>query len=225
MTRLPYTFWFWHLTETGDLKWRQGDWDTRSIVKGLKEEPFKGRFEITIKGVRRTYTTANIEQFVAILMPFLGRKLREEIDGKISIVPVPNSGMALGVKGTFRCVELAQMVANGFGDDATVVPAIRWDEPREKAHKNKGYRHPDQFEPHMRLVKNPSDQVVLFDDVVTSGSQMIAAARFLTDKGFPPVRGLAVAHATKVQNDHPFLHKQEDELVLDREVFDFDDDL
>jgi orotate phosphoribosyltransferase len=75
----------------------------------------------------------------------------------------------------------------------------------------------------MRLFEKPNDQVVLFDDVLTSGSQLIAAARFLTKEGVAPVRGAVVARATKEQRDKPFLQRNDDTLELSRSIFDFND--
>src|SRR6185437_15985780 len=126
MTTLPYTFWCHHLTRTEGLKWRQQDWDSRIIVRGLKQEDFKGELRLSINGKNRTYDNKNIEQFIDILLPLVGRKLREDVKAPISIVPIPNSGMAVGERGPFRTVELAQKLAKGFGDGAQVVPAIWW---------------------------------------------------------------------------------------------------
>ncbi len=71
-------------------------------------------------------------------------------------------------------------------------------------------------------MENPAAPIVLFDDVLTSGSQMIAAARLLTKQGLAPQRGLVVAHATKIQDDGGLLSKRPDVLDLSEEPFDFD---
>ena len=41
MTTLPLTFWCFYLTQPGQ-QWRQEDWNARSLVCGLKKEPFNG---------------------------------------------------------------------------------------------------------------------------------------------------------------------------------------
>lgn len=223
MTTLPYSHWCYHLTEVEGLTWRGADHSSRIVVKGLKGEDFKGHLRIKVGGVERRYDVDNIEDFMPILLPFVGRKLRERIEEPISIVPIPNSDMAVGKKGDFRIMQLARLVASGFGPGATVVPAVLWDKPRQKAHLGKDFRHPDVYEPHMFLGEKPKSPVVLFDDVITSGSQMIAAARMLTKNGFPPVRGLAIARATKQQHPRPFLHEHEGELELSQPIFNLED--
>lgn len=223
MTSLPFSHWCYHLTEIEGLTWRGADHSSRVVVKGLKGEDFNGHLRIKVGGIERRYDVNNIEDFMPILLDFVGRKLRERIKAPISIVPIPNSDMAVGRSGEFRILKLAHLLASGFGSGAAVVPAVLWDKPRPtKAHLGKEFRHPDLYEPHMVLGEKPQSQVVLFDDVITSGSQMIAAARMLAKNGFPPIRGLAIARATKQQHPKPFLHEHEDELELSQPLFDID---
>jgi hypothetical protein len=222
MTQLPFVHWCYHLTEV-EANWRQVDWKARIIVKGLKQEPFNGYFDAKMANAIKRITSANVEELVDYLMPLIGRRLRDDIDGPISIVPIPSSGMAVGKQGPFRSVELAKKVAAGFGDGATVRQSVWWDQPRKKAHQNNEYRHPDLYEPHMRLGEAPLAPILLFDDVLTSGSQMIAAARMLTKRGYAPRRGLVVARATKEQHEGKLWEKHQDVLDLSDEPFDFDD--
>lgn len=223
MSKLPYAFYLHYLTEVA-AKWRPLDFNSRVIVKGLKQEPFNGYLEAKVGGKTRRFDQTNVEELVKIILPQIGRKLRESIEGPISIVPVPNSGMAVGAKGPFRTVELASFVAAGCGDDATVCQAIRWDAPRNKAHQNAEFRHPGLYEPHMVFDEKPTGRVVLFDDVLTSGSQMIAAARTLAKFGFEAERAIVVARATTAQENKKLWKYREDELDLADDPFDFDDD-
>jgi predicted amidophosphoribosyltransferase len=129
--------------------------------------------------------------------------------------------MVIGAKGPFRTVELAKMFAKGYGPDATVVPAIRWVKQRDKSHKKKEFRSPDQFQPLMRVVETPANPVVVFDDVLTSGSQMIAATRVLQKAGCTVARGVVVARAGKEQVEKP-IEWRNDTLVITEGFFDLD---
>ena len=97
------------------------------------------------------------------------------------------------------------MIAAGFGKDAEVVQAIKWDAVRQKAHKMKEYRTPELYLPHMRLVREPKYPVLILDDVVTTGSQMIAATRLLRTNKFEVRRGLAIAKAVHDQREGAYL--------------------
>lgn len=221
MSMLPYVWWCNHLTDV-DCKWRPVDFDGRAFVRGLKREPFNGYVMIVREGRRKQYNKDNIEGLVAEILPLIGERMRNDIEGPISLVPIPNSGMAIGANGPFRSVELAQMVAAGFGTGCTVVPALRWDKPREQAHKTHEHRYPELYEPHLRVVEEPKSPVVLFDDVLTSGSQMIAAARVLTKAGHPPKRGLVIATATKAQLEGKLFARREGALELKADPFNID---
>jgi len=222
MTSIPYSFWFNHLTEIDGVQWRPIDWDAAKIVRGLKQEPFKGYVRWKVGGAWRDFTTANVEHFVDVILPSLGGKIGELIDGDISIVPIPNSGMAIGAKGDFRVVDLATKLVAGIGARAKMIPAIRWDKPREKSHKTRGMRSPEMYQPFMRLADRPTGKVVLFDDVLTSGSQSVAAARFLKENGYNVVHAVTVAKAGKTQVDKPFEFRTE-ELLIDQPGWDFGD--
>jgi predicted amidophosphoribosyltransferase len=166
-----------YLTEIEGVTWRSQDYTARNIVRGLKNEPFKGYSDIRISGIVRRYDSSNIKDFVQLLMRGMGKRLKEHISGRVSIVPIPNSDMVVGAEGPFRIVELANELARGYGNEAAVIPAIRWIKPRDKSHKSNEFRSPDLYQPNMRLLEKPKNQVLLFDDVMTSGSQMVASAR------------------------------------------------
>jgi adenine/guanine phosphoribosyltransferase-like PRPP-binding protein len=53
----------------------------------------------------------------------------------------------------------------------------------------------------MALLGKPKHTVVLFDDVMTSGSQMTAAARLLQDAGHLPIQAMVVGRVTRMQGD------------------------
>jgi adenine/guanine phosphoribosyltransferase-like PRPP-binding protein len=215
---LPVGSRLFYLTEIEGVTWRSQDYTARNIVRGLKNESFRGSSDIKVGGVVRRYDCNNIKEFVPVLMTDIGRRLKEHLAGPISIVPIPNSDMVVGATGTFRIVELAQDLARGYGPGAAVVPAIRWIKPREKAHKSNEFRSPDLYQPNMRLVENPKNQVVLFDDVMTSGSQMVASARLLTEAGFEPAFGVVGARVTRAQVEPMLIWKVEDVQIARVEI-------
>jgi predicted amidophosphoribosyltransferase len=197
------------------------DYNARIIVRGMKQEAFKGYADFRIGGVVRRFDSKNIEELMPFFMRHVARASRGFLSDEFSLIPIPNSGMAVGSRGSFRTVDLAEMFAEAYGADAKVEPFLVWDKPRKKQHSTAGFRHPDQFEPHFRLVGKPTRAVVIFDDVLTSGSQLIAAARFLTTKGFPPQCGLVAARASKTQHD-PMIRWSTETFSLDRTVFDME---
>jgi hypothetical protein len=221
MTTLPVTFACYHLTEVEGITWRAVDFRVRALVKSMKQETFGGYTVVNVNGTPRRFDNTNAEELVGAVLRGFGLRLREQLQKPITLVPIPSSNMSINAKGPFRSVTLAQFVAVGYGAGATVVPAIRWDSAKNKAHLSKQYRHPGLFQPHMRLVEKPAGSIVLFDDVMTSGSQMIAAARLLAENCCPPERGFVAARATKVQHEKPIDWRAED-LEIDPESDDLE---
>ena len=74
----------------------------------------------------------------------------------------------------------------------------------------------------MRLADKPKNNVVIFDDVLTSGSQSVAATRFLQENGLNVVHVMTVAKAGKTQIAEPFEWRTE-ELQTEQTGWDFGD--
>jgi predicted amidophosphoribosyltransferase len=214
---IPLSSFCYYLTEVDGIQWRDDDHKARMIIKGIKREPFNG----TLYTKKRSYTSANIGDFLDILFPHLGQHLAKLGYGKISIVPIPNSNMAVGARGPFRGVDHATLLAKGYAPQADVCPALRWKTPRQPAHKTKGFRSPDLYQPHLKLVEKPKNPIVLYDDVLNSSSQMKASARFLKEQGYTPIAAVVVGLATKVQESPVFKWKTED-FEFEAEPFDWD---
>lgn len=224
MTDLLVGFGLFYLTEVEAAPWRSPmDYNARIIVKGLKKEQFKGYADFKVKGQECRFDTDNIEELIPLVMGRFAAlcKAHKFLPRLFSIVPIPNSGMAIGKSGPFRTTDLAEMFSKRFGSGAEVEPVLVWDKVRPKQHESSGFRHPDQFESHFRLISKPKHPIVIFDDVLTSGSQMIAAARFLSSKGYEVRSGIVAARATKIQHT-PMLAWSTEAFPLDREGDEFD---
>lgn len=178
-----------HYLVTTSETWRTMDWQARAIVRGMKREKFEGYCLFRIGGQDKRFDHSNIEELIPLFLGAVARWARQAFKGQFSVVPIPNSNMALRASGNFRCVELADMLRKSW-PEVVVEPILRWDKPRPKQHKTPGFRHHSMFEPFLRLNGRPTRPVLLFDDLLTSGSQMIAAARFLRGHGYLPAYGL-----------------------------------
>lgn len=205
MSTIPISWACWYLTEVEGIEWRDMDYTAWKIVKAVKGEPIKGHFEIIMSAGKqpRRFDQGNVQEFVQELTGAIGRKLRKTYgDGsKISLVPIPNSDAVAPSAVACRTDELAKQIAGGFGDGAVVEPLIRWKAARSPQHKSAGRRYPDQFQEQMILLGKPKHSVVLFDDVMTSGSQLIAGARLLAEAGYQPARAIVVGRVTKTQEE------------------------
>jgi hypothetical protein len=101
-----------------------------------------------------------------------------------SLVPVPSSGLAVGLDVVSRTVALAEAIrVTVDSPDVTVLDAIRWDVPLAPAHEG-GPRFADEVYPHVRVVAALAEltRIVLVDDVKTSGGHFQAVAAGLREE-------------------------------------------
>jgi hypothetical protein len=220
MTAIQVIWPCFYLTEVDGITWRGQDYTAMKMIKAVKGEPINGYVEVSIGGQHRRFDQSNIEPLVSTMGKTIGSKLRKTSDvPTISIVPIPNSGAVVGSSTDCRTDALARNVAEGFGTGAAVEPIIRWKAARSPQHKGTGFRDPDMFQEQMSLLRNPKHPVVLFDDVMTSGSQLIAAARLLQEAEHTPILASVVGRVTKAQREQ-MLGWNAEELMIDRTLFD-----
>jgi hypothetical protein len=202
MSAIPVLFVCRYLTEVEGLTWRPVDFTSLKIVKAIKGEPLNKYVEISIGGKNRRFYQSDVDALVSTVTTTIGSKLREVLgSGRVSIVPIPNSGAVVGAPGESRTDMLAKHVAAGFGGGTIVEPLIRWKTARTPQHKGSGFRDPDAFQDQMVLLGKPKHPVVLFDDVMTSGAQLTAAARTLEEAGHTPIHAAVVGRVTKTQEE------------------------
>lgn len=201
MNSLSVGHFVWYLKNI-DCTWRPEDYKARVIVKSIKNEHFKGYADFKVGGRKVRIDYDNSDELVSIVGKALGKKISElDTPAKFHIVPIPNSDMFVGAKGPFRVHELAKRVTAKAPTGATCVPALRWREPKESAHAGGGTRDIEKLEALLVLEERPDGPVILLDDVLTTGSHMAAATRFLRKNGITVLSGVVVARATDDQHD------------------------
>jgi hypothetical protein len=193
-----------YLTEVEGFTWRNQDYTANKIVHVVKGDPIKGYFEVVVvEGklrVRRRFDQRNGEEFIPILTGTLATRLSDVVDGNFAIVPIPNSDATIAKRDQFRTLDHAIRIASTIGSRAVVVPALRWKEEKISARKG-GSRDPQVHYENLRVVEKPDRPVIIFDDVMTTGSQMIAASRRLQKAGAHLLCGVVVGRATKEQRE------------------------
>jgi predicted amidophosphoribosyltransferase len=136
------------------------------------------------------------------------------MDGPATIIPIPNSHVTSPTTPDFRTLGLAQAVAAESRGTLCAVPALVFAEPQIKSHEG-GPRNARHFENVYRVVADVDGNIILLDDVCTSGSHMIAAHWKLHE---PPRRAVVLAcifgRTTREQLTHP-VGVREEELVTD----------
>ena len=210
-----------YLTEVEGFTWRNQDYTANKIVHAAKGDPIKGYFEVVIvedeSRVRRRFDQKNSEEFIPILTGTVATRLGDVVDGNFAIVPIPNSDATVTRSDQFRTLDHATRIASAIGSRAIAVPALRWKKEKISARKG-GSRDPQVHYENLRVVQKLDLPVVIFDDVMTTGSQMIAACRRLQKAGAHLHCGVVVGRATKEQKERMISWSDEEVFVADRPI-------
>ncbi|SFG65268.1 hypothetical protein [Methylobacterium gossipiicola] len=188
-----------YLTSTGN--WRDQDYRARIVVKSVKGDDFKGYWDRKIGDKIVRLDENNKEVTADLAASFMAARLKDLVNCSVTLVPIPNSNACVGGPRDFRTRLFADAIAKHAGDRVAVKSACLWKKPKEQQHKTDGYRHASQFIPLLEMVYKPKRPVILIDDMITSGSQMLACTYILRAAGVDVRFGMAVGRQTTEQED------------------------
>ncbi len=185
-----------YLTQEGMTR-RQEDWDAYKIIQALKGETINGYFDLKIGGETKRFTQANVGTFLPVLFRAVAKKLTQEVKGQFDLVPIPNSSASVKSGGaSFATLNHAKAIAAALeSPQGTPNAALLWKQPKTPAHRG-GSRDPQVHCANLKVVQKITRPVVIFDDVTTTGSQMIAAHRMLAGAGAKVLCGIVIGRAT-----------------------------
>ena len=195
---------FAHLT-TRKARWSDSHYSVKKFVDALKERPIQKWADIPVgDGPRRRLAQLNASEAAEWFGEMAAELLqRESFEGRPVLVPIPSSKCDTSVL-VSKTSRLAEAVAARFG--AAVHDIVRFDEPQPSASGEGGDRDVAEIYWHLRLmgpvrVDRPH---VLIDDVVTSGSHLMAAAALLRKHGAKVVLAVCGVSADWMPNPTPF---------------------
>jgi hypothetical protein len=209
----------YYLTEWSGITPRQQDWNSNKIVKCLKDEPIKGYATLKVGGTDLRLDNNNKQQFLRRLWAAIGRSTDSALKTKTALVPIPNSYAIVGAPANYRTLGYAQAIAAASSGKVVAVDALRWKKELEAAHKQKGFRTPEPRYENLTVIECPELPIILFDDVITSGSSFVAAYWRLDEAGNAPTEGFVVARATAVQEENMFDNGQRELDIPPRPMF------
>jgi phosphoribosylpyrophosphate synthetase len=181
--------------------WSRDDWDAFTVVSAVKGRDLKKGYAklTTVTGTRVTVEAGKERMALLLFGTWAARRLGAIGLTKGVLVPVPSSDctcLGQDQKGK-RMAEAIASRAPGF----EVGEWLCWAEAMQKSSQG-GTRDKQQLLQNMRFASGRSaSQIVLVDDVVTTGGHLRAAAEGLRSFGHVVEHALCVAHTVSSPPD------------------------
>jgi hypothetical protein len=186
------------------------DYDSTSLVKAVKGlELGNGYTDVQIDGKRCRINNSNKDDAIAWFAGWAAARIIALGTQPKVLIPVPSSKTIVNSPEDFRTMKIAQAIAARV-PKANALSTLRFIEARPSSREG-GSRDPAVLYPNLTITKGlPPGQIVLIDDLMTSGGHFIAASWALDDRGRVPKLALAFGRSLDSQIDNPFLVAPED---------------
>ena len=187
-------------------QWRFKDWDAYKYVQALKGNSIKKFARIPVLGTLRHLEQSNANDtlgwFAEMAYAYLAQK---QTPAPLVLVPVPNSSCVLNTNSIPRTFFQAQALAMRLVQ-ATVLDCLRWKVAKEKASGGGGgTRNPQLLYDNLALiVPVPKSNIILVDDVSTTGGHLQASRAMLTGQGAQCDLAICAARTVWDQSEEPF---------------------
>jgi predicted amidophosphoribosyltransferase len=165
-----------------DVKWRSDDFNANKFIKALKEEPINKHawIPLPLGGILRKLQQSNSEKAFEWFAEWAAEYIEEKKKARpLALVPIP--GSTCGINGDLvpRTRRLADELAKRL-KKVQVWDGLRWKEVMPSAHSMGGTRDPQELFDNLAITeKLPDAELVLIDDVFTTGAHLQAAVAIL----------------------------------------------
>ncbi|MDK1378230.1 MULTISPECIES: phosphoribosyltransferase [unclassified Sinorhizobium] len=161
-------------------------WDSYLFVWAVKTGQYKTGFTIAFRGGARVKIgPGNIKRARSAFGQFIASTLESEAaPTNVLLIPVPSKDALRTVKGGYRSL---WMLAEAMKDKVfpgKVYDGLRWTKALPRAHEGGGHRKRAYWKQYLEVQGNVEGRrVVLVDDVLSTGSTMLAAKEVLEEAG------------------------------------------
>jgi hypothetical protein len=210
MTLVVHAYGAYASYANADIPWRQDDYNVNKLVKALKGKEFKGHADIRgADGQSRRITHQNPQAALHLFSTWAATRLRDLQSRRVVLVPVPSSlCTAFGQPTT--PMRMATSIQALIGRPCRVGPWLRFKQVMTKSSEG-GTRNTLTLRHALVASDDVVDcEVVLVDDVKTTGAHLKACAKVLRENGASVSIALVAATTVWAPAPRPWVLDPED---------------
>lgn len=162
----------------------QIEWEAIHMKRVVKAEPLNGSFNFIVNGVLTKIDKNNVAVFQHEINRRFAAKIAADHPYPVTVVPIPNGDGVIGQNNVFRTLSIARAFVGVMNNGSVCLDLLRWNAPVGKAHLGQRARRVDDHLDALQINGGTQLPVVIFDDFLTTGSQMAAAKIKLEEAGF-----------------------------------------
>lgn len=162
----------------------QVEWEAIHMKRVVKAEPLNGSFHFWINGIYTKINKNNVELFQIEINKIFAAQIAAHHAYPVAVVPIPNGDGVVGQNNIFRTFRISSAIANRMSNGSICLDMLRWNAPVGKAHLNQRARRVEDHLTALQINGTTNLPIVIFDDFLTTGSQMAASKIKLEDAGY-----------------------------------------
>lgn len=193
-------------------------WDARKFVLSVKIGTYKHPFTIHTRKGKIPINQTNFKKVRKLFGVFINDVLiSESIPDDALLVPVPSKD-GINSSNTYRSLRMLQEAMSDTDTCKRILNAVQWTTELPKSHES-GPQERAYWRSHMTVTGDVrSKNIVLIDDVITTGSTLLAAKEVLEHAG-ASVLGAVCCGKTIYDLETKAFGKQS--LILESELHDY----
>lgn len=184
----------------------QSQWYSYKFCRAVKSKRLNGTLEFPWKEKPEVISAETVGRARSIFGMFIQYTVEEMKLPSVLLVPVPSKDGLVGAQ-SFRSLEMLQ--ESLVGNTAwPVAPSLRFTEKLQPAHAG-GPRGRAALAPYLQVVPPiPPGQIILVDDLITTGGSLLASYDALAAVGREPVAAIVCGHTVSDSLLSAFGHHQ-----------------
>jgi hypothetical protein len=186
-------------------------WEAYMFCWAVKSGEYHGDFYIERKAGRLNITRNNFRLVRPTFGAWAAKNLTTFSNQSLLVVPVPSKAAIVGVE-TYASLKMAQQALKGTDYENCVLDGLRWTKKLQKAHEG-GPRKRADLLPFLDVTSDvDGKQIVLIDDLFTTGGSLLACQDRLNAAG-ATVLGTITCGRTVYDTAEPPFKAREFELT------------